>query len=1304
MLHLIHIVNGAVMGEVRSRSSPIVLTHAPLDPVGLLTSTPMIPTHPRIPRTAPDPPGEPAEGWKKKKLRVSTGGLLTDSTTEAEKGTSGGKRPPGETRSYLWEKSHDSVTPAEGDGDEDVEGDAHKNTLESLTHSLETIETHVPTTVPFVYLPQASLPTIRPTDGIQYTPRAEVSPVTPGTLSTPANSMVTPLTPWIAGTPKTYWSESSPVTPWPPATPVTQRRPQLSLNIATTATSVTNSFQSSSAVRSKTVSFTVPVRADEKYLDHPTLTTTTHSVPPRGKLSLPNPHVHIKPTSPSTSVVLKDKSKSLRKETPSRLEAPNFRNVSSSLPQDLIYYGRKITGSQDQSPLEDISRDINRQVARMWGGGDNEQLSALEEGLYRDTASWPWLTGRRMRRKLSSERKSVPIVERSSPVQSTKATKTVVMEPRQVEFTRDNFTTNASNLESSKSSGSKLSKSTMLQKMKYGKKYQNTTIPELGYVMLMKSVPENLKTENRHMGKAVKAQVDFKTTKTGDYGGFSVTKTEEIKPADKITSSESKPVAGTSDASPHDKPTFESKFHKHNDSKLSDSDPASKQTPLNSSNVIVTAKQVGEMINSSNASDLPKESTKSDFHSPVTTTPHSKWKEGAVLHVVNKTSNVESRSVTLPTSKSRAKYTHNVSDKKSKEQEEYEPGKRHSSPFIINSKQLREYKANADSHRPHKTHKSGSERRVHATPTKVYPAAYSKSPKNLTSVKGSETQTTTTLSSVFKEDLIPPLPYQWDKGWHAQRPENNQGVPKGSSSINGPPRERDRDTVISSFQSSTKVFKVDDKAQSPISHGKGTKKFEEFISPVGNAKTIGGQLGTKTEMSNYNVEHGTTQATNSLDDDLKDALVTLPGTDNPDLVTHRDSVEVREAVGRGPSWPGLGERVEFVTVVPGGQWDVWGGPSLWDPLSPHNNTYRNPQVYSVYWGDTGGPGSPAGWPEGVWVIRGGSLTAIMALVVTISVQVARDGPAHRGTATADSVHRAQHNQHATLATNLATSLASAHVLLIFGIQATGKAWVCGVVGLLLHFLHLVSCCWLLALTVRLLVALHHRRPIHTAVYCTASWGASLGLVVVSYVVNPEGYETRRYCWMSVERGMLVSFIVPVCTLILVNAGVCVAAQKVLLDMRDGVKHEVMTQHKRDLRGAVSLLPLEGISWFLAVVALEDHQSLALDCAAALVSACLGWLVLYFHGWTWKCHGLCWLRRQIASSRRVDDLSLPLTARYDHDLAHQPLIPSQVPNPATQPHTTVTLAPPATPSQQPPPQQEEFPLQPIFPLHERREVY
>jgi hypothetical protein len=39
---------------------------------------------------------------------------------------------------------------------------------------------------------------------------------------------------------------------------------------------------------------------------------------------------------------------------------------------------------------------------------------------------------------------------------------------------------------------------------------------------------------------------------------------------------------------------------------------------------------------------------------------------------------------------------------------------------------------------------------------------------------------------------------------------------------------------------------------------------------------------------------------------------------------------------------------------------------------------------------------------------------------------------------------------------------------------------------------------------------------------------------VCYVLNPHGYETHHYCWMSVERGMLLSYMAPVASLILVG--------------------------------------------------------------------------------------------------------------------------------------------------------------------------
>ena len=66
----------------------------------------------------------------------------------------------------------------------------------------------------------------------------------------------------------------------------------------------------------------------------------------------------------------------------------------------------------------------------------------------------------------------------------------------------------------------------------------------------------------------------------------------------------------------------------------------------------------------------------------------------------------------------------------------------------------------------------------------------------------------------------------------------------------------------------------------------------------------------------------------------------------------------------------------------------------------------------------------------------------------------------------------------------------------------------------------------------------------------------------------------------------------------VNAAVCIACQKFLLDA--GIKSDPLD--RCDLRASVTLLPLHGIAWFLAVVALEDRLSIALDCVSAIATA------------------------------------------------------------------------------------------------------
>ncbi|XP_023703884.1 adhesion G-protein coupled receptor D2 isoform X2 [Cryptotermes secundus] len=117
--------------------------------------------------------------------------------------------------------------------------------------------------------------------------------------------------------------------------------------------------------------------------------------------------------------------------------------------------------------------------------------------------------------------------------------------------------------------------------------------------------------------------------------------------------------------------------------------------------------------------------------------------------------------------------------------------------------------------------------------------------------------------------------------------------------------------------------------------------------------------------------------------------------------------------------------------------------------------------------------------------------------------------------------------------NTELSLFTSNLIFMLGVQATGKQHWCEGVALLLHYLHLVACCWLFSIGV-----LAYRRltegPRHSGLrlHCTLAWLLPASIVTMCYALNPHGYETHRYCWMSVVRGMLLSYMVPVASLIL----------------------------------------------------------------------------------------------------------------------------------------------------------------------------
>nr|XP_053645880.1 uncharacterized protein LOC128697907 [Cherax quadricarinatus] len=729
---------------------------------------------------------------------------------------------------------------------------------------------------------------------------------------------------------------------------------------------------------------------------------------------------------------------------------------------------------------------------------------SMEQG---EGPPWSWMKGRRRRRKLPREEAAVLPTNShfTTPISTTKPTPAKSLESITPGDTHAfNFISNFLSRPSTEINDLRVTESPSSQGFhavaggrqhgeagESGKVILNITraIPS-EYDLISESLPNGASVAERYdTTRERKGPIDFRVTKTGDFGGFIVTKTEEVDPISGF--SVTKHEAPDSDLElsnmiKQPKQKLQRQVIEVNKVVPEKEEMASKQekliptlghtreTPLTTRELLkeghdrddrrairIKSSLLSADVESSQASQflqekklpeqvLPRTSSVVYSSPPPAAVTDAPQNKAATLHISNVVASTNMSDVTTTTNTPSGTQELDLNSSESYSEE------------LSQMKHL-------------------------TTPTKIvtkYQDAGSVIPTDENHIR----LKVTTLSSIFSEDLIPPLPYQWGAAWKSR----------------GLQRTSHTDPEINSD-----VGKVQFHLPSQIEKNKGEDRVEGYRKGTDTTSDkIRYSESDESWRGGFLVQHPGSPGELSVaasPPTVHDALSPQDHRQEKKDGSRGGSqvVEVRQALGkadlRGSSWPGPGERVEFVTVVPGGHWDVWGGPPLWDSLAPRtNHSLRTPQVYSVYWGDTGGPGSPAGWPEGVWVIRGGSLAAIMALVVTISVQVARDGPAHRATPTADALHRAHHSQHATLATNLATSLASAHILLIFGIQATGKAWVCGVVGLLLHFLHLVSCCWLLALTGRLLGSLLHRRPLHTALYCTASWGASLALVVIDW--------------------------------------------------------------------------------------------------------------------------------------------------------------------------------------------------------------
>ncbi|KAI2797969.1 hypothetical protein BLOT_013879 [Blomia tropicalis] len=131
-------------------------------------------------------------------------------------------------------------------------------------------------------------------------------------------------------------------------------------------------------------------------------------------------------------------------------------------------------------------------------------------------------------------------------------------------------------------------------------------------------------------------------------------------------------------------------------------------------------------------------------------------------------------------------------------------------------------------------------------------------------------------------------------------------------------------------------------------------------------------------------------------------------------------------------------------------------------------------------------------------------------------------------------------------------------------------------------------------------------------YLTLSMAIPFLLVLASYLLNPRGYETRRYCWMSIEGGIQYSFIIPVLVLITTNTLLMLWVLKRYFERKPMTHRIHLVQIRPSLRASITLLPFFSLNWFLSVLSLETLQTTPFELIFAITNCLHSFMVFYFH--------------------------------------------------------------------------------------------
>ncbi|XP_017777986.1 PREDICTED: adhesion G protein-coupled receptor E4-like isoform X2 [Nicrophorus vespilloides] len=218
------------------------------------------------------------------------------------------------------------------------------------------------------------------------------------------------------------------------------------------------------------------------------------------------------------------------------------------------------------------------------------------------------------------------------------------------------------------------------------------------------------------------------------------------------------------------------------------------------------------------------------------------------------------------------------------------------------------------------------------------------------------------------------------------------------------------------------------------------------------------------------------------------------------------------------------------------------------------------------------------------------------------------------------------------------SLCFSNLLFMLGIYSTKNELKCQIIGLTLHYMHLLTAFWIFTFSYYIYKRNCHNTPVpRTKILYSLTYCIPLVVTVVSFALLPKSFETKKFCFISVERGMIVNYMLPVFLLIMLTTAYSLTGvgninielskleftssaeslnvikaeldlERRMPDCMDG-EIIILKESKTCLISLCLLQSIYNIVWFIAVVALEnDDKSNNMAIAYSITSCLMNWYI------------------------------------------------------------------------------------------------